>query len=167
MCISYSHICIDHIHNIHYIYHILIFNFYYIYLWLYILGCIYMTWYTHRGQRTTWKTQFSPSIMELSESALQSLDLAKLTLNWTISLVLIIIQKWWCTPLIQQLEGRGRWISEFEASLVYRVSSRAAKATQWNPVSKTKNKTNKKQNKTKNKQTKSVWVLVCASCSIM
>jgi hypothetical protein len=30
--------------------------------------------------------------------------------------------------------GRGRWISEFEASLVYRVSSRTARATQRNPV---------------------------------
>jgi hypothetical protein len=34
------------------------------------------------------------------------------------------------------LGGRGRWISEFEASLVYRVSSRTARATQRNPVSK-------------------------------
>jgi hypothetical protein len=35
--------------------------------------------------------------------------------------------------------GRGRQISEFEASLVYRVSSRTARATQRNPVSKNKN----------------------------
>jgi hypothetical protein len=42
------------------------------------------------------------------------------------------------------LGGRGRRISEFEASLVYKVSSRTARATQRNPVSK---KTNKKQNK--------------------
>jgi hypothetical protein len=28
------------------------------------------------------------------------------------------------------LGGRGRWISEFEASLVYRVSSRTARAIQ-------------------------------------
>jgi hypothetical protein len=41
------------------------------------------------------------------------------------------------------LGGRGRWISEFKASLVYRVSSRTARATQRNPVLKTK------QNKTK------------------
>jgi hypothetical protein len=34
------------------------------------------------------------------------------------------------------LGGRGRWISEFEASLVYKVSSRTARATQRNPVSK-------------------------------
>jgi hypothetical protein len=43
------------------------------------------------------------------------------------------------------LGGRGRQISEFEASLVYKVSSRTARATQKNPAS--KNKT-KKQNKT-------------------
>ena len=36
--------------------------------------------------------------------------------------------------------GRGRQISEFEASLVYRVSSRTARATQRNPVSKKKKK---------------------------
>jgi hypothetical protein len=42
------------------------------------------------------------------------------------------------------LGGRGRWISEFKASLVYRVSSRTARAIQRNPVSK-----NKKENKTK------------------
>jgi RNase P/RNase MRP subunit p29 len=32
------------------------------------------------------------------------------------------------------LGGRGRWISEFEATLVYRVSSRTARAIQRNPV---------------------------------
>jgi hypothetical protein len=36
------------------------------------------------------------------------------------------------------LGGRGRRISEFEASLVYKVSSRTARAKQRNPVSKTK-----------------------------
>jgi hypothetical protein len=36
------------------------------------------------------------------------------------------------------LEGRGRQISEFEISLVYRVSSRKARATQRNPVSEKK-----------------------------
>jgi hypothetical protein len=36
-------------------------------------------------------------------------------------------QAWWRTPLSQHLGGRGRWISEFEASLVYRVSSRTAR----------------------------------------
>jgi hypothetical protein len=47
------------------------------------------------------------------------------------------------------LGGRGRQISEFEASLVYKVSSRTARAIQRNPVLK-KQKT--KQNKTKQKK---------------
>jgi hypothetical protein len=34
---------------------------------------------------------------------------------------------------------RGRQISEFEASLVYKVSSRTARAIQRNPVSKKQN----------------------------
>ena len=38
-------------------------------------------------------------------------------------------------PLILALGGRGRRISELEASLVYRVSSRTARATQGKPVS--------------------------------
>jgi hypothetical protein len=46
------------------------------------------------------------------------------------------------------LGGRGRQISEFEASLVCKVSSRTARVIQKNPVS---NKT--KQNKTKTKTT--------------
>jgi hypothetical protein len=36
------------------------------------------------------------------------------------------------------LGGRGRWISEFKASLVYRVSSRTARAIQRNSVFKKK-----------------------------
>jgi hypothetical protein len=51
------------------------------------------------------------------------------------------------------LGGRGRGISEFEASLVYRVGSRAARVTQRNPVSKKKKKT--KKTKKKIKQNKS------------
>jgi hypothetical protein len=43
--------------------------------------------------------------------------------------------------------GRGRWISEFEASLVYKVSSRTARAIQRNPVSKEKKKKKKKERK--------------------
>jgi hypothetical protein len=46
------------------------------------------------------------------------------------------------------LGGIGRWISELEAILVYRVNSRTARAIQRNPVS--KNKT--KQTKTKTKK---------------
>ena len=37
--------------------------------------------------------------------------------------------------------GRGRQISEFKGSLVYRVSSRIDRATQRNPVSKNNNST--------------------------
>jgi hypothetical protein len=40
---------------------------------------------------------------------------------------------------------RGREISEFKASLVYRVSSRTARATQRNPVSKHRKKKRKKE----------------------
>jgi hypothetical protein len=38
------------------------------------------------------------------------------------------------------LGGRDRQISEFEASLVYKVSSRTARAIQRNPVSRKKKK---------------------------
>jgi hypothetical protein len=47
------------------------------------------------------------------------------------------------------LGGRGRSISEFEASLVYKVSSRTARATKRNPV--LKNKQTNKQTKKKKK----------------
>jgi hypothetical protein len=53
------------------------------------------------------------------------------------------------------LGGRGRQISEFEVSLVYRVSSRTARALQRNPVlkkQKTKNKKQKKKPKKKKKK---------------
>jgi hypothetical protein len=52
------------------------------------------------------------------------------------------------------LVGRGRRISEFEASLVYKVSSRTARAIQRNPVSKTKTNKNKKTKTKTNKKTK-------------
>ena len=59
-----------------------------------------------------------------------------------------------CDP--STLGGRGRWISDFEASLVYRVSYRTARAIQRrNPVSKKpKLKQNKTKQKTKNKKQK-------------
>ena len=44
------------------------------------------------------------------------------------------------------LGGRGRQISEFEASMVYRVSSRTARATQRIPVSE-KQKTKRMEKK--------------------
>jgi hypothetical protein len=50
------------------------------------------------------------------------------------------------------LGGRGRQISEFKASLIYRVSSRTARATQRNPVSKKTKKQNKQNQKKKKKK---------------
>jgi hypothetical protein len=50
------------------------------------------------------------------------------------------------------LGGRGRRISEFEASLVYKVSSRTARATQRNPVLKNKNNNNNKTKQQKKKK---------------
>jgi hypothetical protein len=54
----------------------------------------------------------------------------------------------------QHLGGRGRQISEFKVSLVYRVSSRTARAIQRNPVSKNK------QNKNKTKQNKKIYIVI-------
>jgi hypothetical protein len=45
---------------------------------------------------------------------------------------------------------RGRWISEFKASLVYKVSSRTARAMQRNPVSNTPPQNTKNYKKQKN-----------------
>jgi hypothetical protein len=42
------------------------------------------------------------------------------------------------------LGGRDRRISEFKGSLAYRMSSRTARATQRNPVSKTNKQTKNK-----------------------
>jgi hypothetical protein len=50
------------------------------------------------------------------------------------------------------LGGRGRWISEFESSLVYRVSSRTARATKRNPVSEKPKKKKKKRKRKKKKK---------------
>jgi hypothetical protein len=47
---------------------------------------------------------------------------------------------WW-----QHSGGRGRRISEFKASLVYKVSSRTARAIQSNPVSKNQKKEKEKK----------------------
>jgi hypothetical protein len=43
----------------------------------------------------------------------------------------------------QHSGGRGWWISEFKAIMVYKVSSRTAKAIQRNPVSKNQKKKKK------------------------
>jgi hypothetical protein len=53
------------------------------------------------------------------------------------------------------LGGRGSQISEFKASLVYKVNSWTARDTQRHPVSKNKTKQNKqKQNKNKPRKSK-------------
>jgi hypothetical protein len=57
---------------------------------------------------------------------------------------------WWHIPLIPALGSKGGGFFEFEASLVYRVSSRTARVTQRNPVSKTQ--TNKQTKNPKNKK---------------
>jgi hypothetical protein len=50
------------------------------------------------------------------------------------------------------LGGRSRWISEFKANLIYRVSSRTARATQRNPVSKKKIPPQKREREKKRKE---------------
>jgi hypothetical protein len=50
--------------------------------------------------------------------------------------------------------GRGRWISEFEVSLVSKVSSRTARATQRIPVLKKKEKKKKKKKKKRKERKK-------------
>jgi hypothetical protein len=50
------------------------------------------------------------------------------------------------------LGARGRRISEFKASLIYRVSSKTVRATQRNPDS--KNKKRKKEKKKERKKRK-------------
>jgi hypothetical protein len=45
------------------------------------------------------------------------------------------------------LGGRGGQISEFEASLIYKMSSRAARAIQRNPVSEKKKKERRRKRK--------------------
>jgi hypothetical protein len=62
------------------------------------------------------------------------------------------------------LGGRGRLISEFEASLVYRVSSRIARATQKNPVLKKQNQKKKKKKKKKKRKKKGTYSL--ARCKL-
>jgi hypothetical protein len=52
------------------------------------------------------------------------------------------------------LGGKGRQISEFEANLVYRMSSRTARAIQRNPVSKNQKKKKKKRKERKRKNEK-------------
>ena len=54
---------------------------------------------------------------------------------------------WWRMPLIPALGGRGRWVYEFKASLVYRVRSRTARTTQKNVSDRKKRKEKKRKEK--------------------
>jgi hypothetical protein len=55
--------------------------------------------------------------------------------------------------VVAHSRGRGRRISEFEASLIYRVSSRTARAIQRNPVLKNqKRKKKRKERKEREKE---------------
>jgi hypothetical protein len=65
------------------------------------------------------------------------------------------------------LGGRGRWISEFEASLVYRVSSRTARAIQKNPVSKKTKPTNQPTNQTNKSKNEYVITKVKSALNCM
>ena len=55
--------------------------------------------------------------------------------------------------------GRGRQISEFEACLAYKVSSRTARAIQRNPVLK-KNKTKQKQKQNQQKIVLCIYIYI-------
>jgi hypothetical protein len=61
-------------------------------------------------------------------------------------------QAWCYTPLIPQQSHAD--LCEFQASLVYRMSSRTARATQRNPVWKTKQTNKQKIKKKKRKKEK-------------
>jgi hypothetical protein len=66
------------------------------------------------------------------------------------------------------LGGRGRRISEFEDSLVYRVSSRTARATQRNPVSENQKKKEKKKKEKAEKTHRTQLLTQCiVSCKYL
>jgi hypothetical protein len=52
------------------------------------------------------------------------------------------------------LGSRGRQISEFKVSLVYKVSSRTARATQRNPVSEKERRKERKKERKKERERK-------------
>jgi hypothetical protein len=65
-----------------------------------------------------------------------------------------VCRAWWYTPSIPALGRQRQADSEFQASLVYKESSRTVRALQRNPVSKTNQPNKTKQNKTKQNKTK-------------
>jgi hypothetical protein len=61
-----------------------------------------------------------------------------------------VARQWWQTLLVPAFERlRQTDLCEFEARLKYKVSSRTARATQRNPVSKTKTTGKRKRNEKK------------------
>ena len=75
--------------------------------------------------------------------------------QWAVSYRTKALRWWWCLPLIPVL-GRQRQVDlyEFKDSLVYEVSSQAARATQT-LFEKNKNNNNNKRQTSKQKQTNS------------
>jgi hypothetical protein len=67
----------------------------------------------------------------------------------------------------QHLGGRGRQISEFKASLVYKVSSRTARAIQRNPVSKNQKPKTKKKKKKKKPLKSAHHRVICPYCPLL
>jgi hypothetical protein len=65
---------------------------------------------------------------------------------------------------MQEAGGRGRRVPEFKVSLVYRASSRTARATQRNPVSKKKKKKAKQNNKDEEKENKRTMLELSPLC---
>jgi hypothetical protein len=74
---------------------------------------------------------------------------AKIIHQWADKKITPGARLWWRTPLAPVLWRQRQVDLRFKASLVNRVSSRTARATQKNSVSKKQNKT--KQNKTHKK----------------
>jgi hypothetical protein len=83
-----------------------------------------------------------PSKMGVSEDIESVLTLKQIKLG----VVALLGRVWWHTPLIPALRRQRQWISEFKASLVYKVSYKTARATQRNPVSRKKQKQKQKNN---------------------
>jgi hypothetical protein len=90
----------------------------------------------------------SRSLISLFSSRTQNhqLGLVLPTIGWALPHKSVIKK-------LLHLGGGGRRISEFEACLVYRVSSRTARAIQRNPVLKNQKKKKKKEKKKKRKET--------------
>jgi hypothetical protein len=76
-------------------------------------------------------------------------------------LCLFVLIKKTCLAVVALAFNPSRQISEFEASLVYRMSSRTARATQRNPVLKKTKGKEKEKKKEKKKKTFCSCVCMC------